>query len=336
MHAIVLYYSQSGETARIAGIFADALAAAGVDVATEEIRPDASYPYPWKSVVRFFDAMPDAVLGPLAGIVPLGVHPSDRFDLVVLAYPVWFLSPATPVQAFFESPHAALLRDTDVITISVSRAMWQRASLTMKRLLAGAGASHCDNIAVTHQGSPFATLISTPRALLSGKSNRLLGVFPKAGVAGTDLSRARHLASVVAGRLTAGHAAGTPFLRGEAAVMVNRRLVVPEVLAWHCFHASARVIRFFGTVHRGLRTAGVLGFAVFLVLLILLGLPLAIIGTLLATPVLGRQLNAYVARLAAPTGDTPAALNALERESTGPAAPDDRRNSKHIYGKSEN
>ena len=62
--------------------------------------------------------------------------------------------------------------------------MWQRASMAMKQLLAAAGASHCDNVAVTHQGSPLVTLISTPRALLSGKRDRLLGVFPSAGVAG--------------------------------------------------------------------------------------------------------------------------------------------------------
>lgn len=303
MRALVLYYSQSGETARVASIFSEALTAVGVDVDREEIQPSAGYPYPWKSIIRFFDAMPDAVLGSAAGIAPPRFDPSARFDLVVLAYPVWFLSPATPVRAFFQSPQARVLRDTDVITISVSRAMWQRASMAMKQLLAAAGASHCDNVAVTHQGSPLVTLISTPRALLSGKRDRLLGVFPSAGVAGRDTSRVRVLAAVAAERLMAGHLAGAPFLRGEAAVTVTRWLVVPELLGWHCFHASARVIRFFGTIHRGLRTAAVLGFAVFLVLLILVALPLTVLGTFLARPIIGRRLDAYVARLAKPTGE---------------------------------
>src|SRR5580765_274983 len=150
MRALVLYYSQSGETARVASIFSEALTAVGVDVDREEIQPSAGYPYPWKSIVRFFDAMPDAVLGSAAGIAPPRFDPSARFDLVVLAYPVWFLSPATPVRAFFQSPEARVLRDTDVITISVSRAMWQRASMAMKQLLAKAGALHRDNVAVTH------------------------------------------------------------------------------------------------------------------------------------------------------------------------------------------
>jgi hypothetical protein len=303
MRALVIHYSQSGETARVARLFADELMAAGVDVAREEIHPCVAYPYPWKSVIRFFDAMPDAVLGPSSPIAPLDFDSSARFDLVVLAYPVWFLSPATPVQSFFQSHHAGVLRDTDVITASVSRAMWQRASLSMKRLLAEAGARHCDNIVVTHQGSPFATLISTPRALLSGKRDRLLGVFPSAGVATREETRIRALAAVTARGLAGGHTAGAPFLRGEPAVVVDRSLVVPELLGSYCFRASAHVIRFCGTMHRGLRTAGVVGFAVFLVLLILFALPLSLLATFLATPVIGRPLNDYIARLAAPTGE---------------------------------
>ena len=244
--------------------------------------------------------MPDAVLGPLAGVRPFGLDSSGRFDLVVLAYPVWFLSPATPVQAFFRSPDAGVLRDTDVLTISVSRAMWQRASMAMKRLLAAAGARHCDNVAVTHQGSPLATLISTPRALLSGKRDRLLGVFPNAGIAEKDMSRVQALASVAARRLMAGHRAGASLLRGEPAVSVTRWLAVPERLGWYCFYAAARVIRFFGTVHRGFRTAGVVAFAVFLVLLILIALPVAVLATVLATPIL-RQAAGRIHRAAGGT-----------------------------------
>lgn len=315
--ALVVYYSQSGETVRVARLFAHELGAVGADVVLEEIQPRSAYPYPWKSVIRFFDAMPDAILGSSVEIVPPHFDPSDRFDLVVLAYPVWFLSPASPVQGFFRSPHARVLRNTDVVTISVSRAMWQRASIEMRHLLADAGALHCDNVAVTHQGSPLATLISTPRALLFGKSDRLLGVLPSAGVAGRDLSRVRGLASVSARRLMAGHSPGVPFLRGEDAVAVNRWLAVPELLAWYCFYASALVIRMLGKAHRGLRIAGVLAFAIFLVILILLGLPLVVVATFLATPVIGSQLDAYIARLAAPTGEPGTALETPEK---GPAA----------------
>ena len=313
MRALVISYSQSGETTRIARMFADALSAAGVDVACEEIHPRVAYPYPWRSIIRFFDAMPDAILGSSDTIEPLRFSPSGRYELVVLAYPVWFLSPATPVQAFFRTPSAGVLRNTEVVTISVSRAMWQRASVAMTRLLAEARAIHCDSIVVTHQGSPLATLISTPRALLFGKRDRLLGVFPTAGVAAKDLERIRVLASVVAHSLTAGRQGNRSFLRGEAAVTVTRWLAVPELLGWYCFRGSAHVIRFFGTIHRGLRTAGVLGFAVFLVLLILFALPIGVLGTFVATPFIRKRLNRYLKSLEGPANDFASIQNPVER-----------------------
>jgi hypothetical protein len=299
---LVLYYSQSGETVRIAKIFAEELGAAGAAVELAGIEPHVPYPYPWRSIVRFFDAMPDAVLGNTIELSPVPVDPSRRFDLIVLAYPVWFLSPATPVRSFFRSRYARVLRDTDVLTISVSRAMWQRASIAMAGLLAAAGARHSDNIAVTHQGSPIATLVSTPRALLSGKSDSLLGVFPDAGVAGRDLTRVQHLAAVAARRLMAGRTPGTPLLAGEPTVSVKRWLAVPELLARYCFHGAAVTIEALGRISRGLRVAGVIGFAIFLVLLIVIGLPLTLLATLIASPFIKGRLDAYVARLAGPAG----------------------------------
>ena len=88
---LVIYYSQSGEVARVARLFADQLASSQVEVTFEEIRPQANYPYPWRSLRRFFDEMPECVLG-----LPPQVHAPQfdrhsRFNIVVIAYHVWFL-----------------------------------------------------------------------------------------------------------------------------------------------------------------------------------------------------------------------------------------------------
>ena len=247
MHRVlVIYYSQSGEVARVARLFAHKLASSEVEVTFEEIRPQVDYPYPWRSLRRFFDEMPECVLGLPPQVRALQFDPRSRFDLVVVAYPVWFLSPAPPIQGFFNSPHSVVLRNTDVITISVSRAMWHRASEAMKRLLSASGAVHCDNIVVTHQGSSLLTLISTPRALLFGRRDRLLGVFPPAGVSDSDLDRVRQLGSVLARELSAGPGVSASRLRGEPAVAVERWLAVPELLAWYCFYVWALIIRLLG------------------------------------------------------------------------------------------
>jgi hypothetical protein len=299
---LVLYYSQSGEVADIASLFATELSRTGAEVMIERLNPETPHPYPWRSIRRFFDAMPESVLGLPPPIRLAGYDPTSRFRLVVLAYPVWFLAPALPVQAFFRLPHAEVLRGTETVTITVSRAMWQRASERIKGLLATVGAVHCDNVVVTHQGSPLLTLVSTPRALLFGRKDSLLGVFPKAGVADSERARLRGLAAVMAQRLQSGRSFGESLLSGEPAISITRWLVVPELLASYCFYGSAVAIRALGKFHPTLRTLGVYAFTVFLLLLILIGLPLAIAGSALAWSGMRGRLDAYVKKLSMPTG----------------------------------
>ena len=299
---LILYYSQSGEVAKIASVFATELSRTGVEVTIERLTPETEHPYPWRSVRRFFDVMPESVLGLPAPIRNPGYDPTTRFRMVILAYPVWFLSPAMPVQAFFGLAHTEVLRDTETVTITVSRAMWHSASERIKGLLAAAGAVHCDNVVITHQGSPLLTLVSTPRALLFGRKDSLLGVFPKSGVSDLDRARVRELATVTARRLRGDRSFGGSLLVGESALSITRWLVVPELLASSCFYGAAVVVRALGNIHPALRTVGVYGFAVFLLLLIIIGLPLAIAGSAFASVGMRKRMDAYVKRLSEPTG----------------------------------
>lgn len=300
---LVISYSQSGEVERVARMFAEQLQSPGVEIAFAALQPIADYPYPWRSIRRFFDTMPECVLRQPSPIQPLPIDPRTRYDLIVLAYPVWFLTPAPVVQGFFNTPQAALLRDTEVITICVCRAMWQQASQWMKQLLATAGAIHCDNIVAVHQGSPLLTLISTPRALLSGKRDAFLKLFPQAGVAAADFSRMRLLGLVAAGQLNTHRSQGAPLLAGQPAVVVKRWFILPEVLGWYCFRAWAKIVQQAGRWHPILRSGAIYIFAVFLVAIILVGLPLVTLGTALAMPLIRRRLNDYSRRLAGPTGE---------------------------------
>jgi hypothetical protein len=300
---LVIYYSQSGEVERATAAFVECLVDAGHQITLAPIAPVTTYPYPWRSVRRFFDAMPEAVVGLAPEIEAPNFDPTDRFDLAIVAYPVWFLSPAPVIEGFLRSEHAMALRGTEVITVTVCRAMWQRASERMKQLLAIGGARHIDNVVVTHQGSALATLVSTPRALLTGKRDRLLGMFPAPGTSAEALERVRRLGCVAAARLCSPRQPGDSLLAGEPAVTVARWLVVPELLAAYCFRAWAVAIRRMGIVHPGLRAAGVYGFATFLVLLIVFVLPLTLLATSLARSLLAPWLEARAARLAAPTGE---------------------------------
>jgi hypothetical protein len=54
---LLLFYSQSGEADRAATIFREEMAEAGHSVTIEALRPASDYPYPWRSIRRFFDVM---------------------------------------------------------------------------------------------------------------------------------------------------------------------------------------------------------------------------------------------------------------------------------------
>ena len=299
---LVLYYSQTGDVRRMAESFVQPLASAGATVVWREIQPTVEYPSPWRNVHRFFNIMPECVLGLPPPIRSPELAASDRFDLIVLAYQVWFSSPSLPIQGFFRTESARVLRGSNVITISVSRNMWHRASLRMRDLLEGAGAIHLDGIVATHQGPPWATFITTTRTLFTGKRDRLWGVFPPAGLPEDAAARMAKLGSAVAQRLgDLADPAARPLLRGLGAVEVNRRYVIPELVAASFFPFWARAIRGLGRLGAPLRHVGVFLFLHFLLLMIVSGIPLSILTLPVVYPFVRKTMAAHISRLRQPT-----------------------------------
>src|SRR5437016_515276 len=96
---LVVHFSQTGQLARVVRRLVSPLAdATGEVVLVEEIlQPRTRYPFPWP-LLRFFDAMPETVLLDPPALEP--IRANGHFDLVVLAYQVWFLSPSGPITAF--------------------------------------------------------------------------------------------------------------------------------------------------------------------------------------------------------------------------------------------
>jgi hypothetical protein len=299
---LVLEYSQSGDVTKVADAFTRPLDRPGVEVRRVGLRPVEPFPYPWGSLRRLFGVFPECHVGPRNGIEPPALRPDDRFDLVVLAYQVWHLTPSLPVQAFLRSGHARVLRDAPVITLCVCRNMWHSASEMMKRLLREAGAAHLDNVVVTHQGPPFSTFISVPRALLYGKRDRLWGIFPPAEISGQELERVGRLGAVVASRLDDLGPPHRPLLTGLGAVAVRRRSIVPELTAWYVYSASAPLVARLGLPGRPLRELALGLFIGAQLVMIFLVLPLGLAVLFLLAPLVRGRIDRYARRLAEPSG----------------------------------
>lgn len=180
MKILVVYFTQTGQLRRIIDHVLEPLQGK-VDVKFEEIIPERPFPWPW-SKHEFFDAMPETVLGRPRGIQPLKVDPGEHFDLVILAYQPWFLSPSQPTAAFLQSPEAGrLLKGKPVVTLLGCRNMWLNAQEKTKKYLSDIGANLVGNIVLVDKSPNLVSLITVLRWTGKGKKEPFF-IFPQAGV----------------------------------------------------------------------------------------------------------------------------------------------------------
>ena len=187
---MVIYYSQSGQLADIAGCLTAPLAEAGVSIETVAVQLVKNYPFPW-SAERFYSVMPDCVLGVSAELEPFTLK-EKAYDLIVLGYQAWFLYPSIPVNSLLHHPaFLAVVKDTPVITITGARNMWLNTFLEVKKTLRMAGARLVGNIALIDRHLNHISFVTIFHWLLRGKKDRYLNIFPYPGVSAADISHCK-------------------------------------------------------------------------------------------------------------------------------------------------
>jgi hypothetical protein len=300
---LVVHYSQTGQATRAAkSMMAPIEAHPDFEVVWHNIEPVAPYPFPW-GFLTFFDTFPESVYLDAPALKPASFDPDARYDLIVLTYQVWFLSPSLPVAAFLKSPAARVFNGKPVITLIACRNMWLTAQETVKRLLAERGARLIDNIALIDQGPAWATFITTPRWVLTGRSDGFWGIFPPAGVNPADIAAAdRFGRAIVEQRHLIQSVLNKPLLAGLGAVKVNPGYIASERLAHRSFRIWGKLLRAIGRPGNPARRAVLLVYIVFLVTLILTIVPLGIIIRALLRPLLRERMDQEVARLELPSG----------------------------------
>jgi hypothetical protein len=264
---LLVHFSQTGQLARVARELTAPLAQAqDIELVEEVLRPRPAYPFPWP-FWRFLDAMPESVLLEPPALEPLRVRPEEHFDLVILAYQVWYLAPSGPITAFLKSDAGRrLLRGRPVVTVIACRNMWLTAHETVKRLVAEAGGELRDNAVFTDQGSALASFITTPRWLLTGRRNAFWGL-PAAGVSEADIAGAGRIGhALVAALRTNGSTA-------LDAARVDPRLVFSERAGSRAFRAWSRLIRLGGGPGSAGRLPLLALFCVYLVTMIVVVVP---------------------------------------------------------------
>jgi len=271
---LVVHFSQTGQLARVVHELVSPLARAeDIELVEEVLRPRRPYPFPWP-FWRFLDAMPESVLLEPPELEPLAVRPDEHFDLVILAYQVWYLAPAGPAAAFLQSEAGrALLRDRPVVTVIACRNMWLVAQETVQRLIRDAGGVLRDNVVFTDRAGVLASFITTPRWLLTGKRDGLFGL-PPAGIAESDIANAGRIGHALLGALREGRErTAASMLAGLGAAAVDKRLILSERAGRRAFAVWARLIRLAGPAGAWTRLPLLALFCAYLVAMILVVVP---------------------------------------------------------------
>jgi hypothetical protein len=300
---LVVHFSQTGQLARVARRLSLPLAEApDVELVEEVLRPSRPYPFPWPAW-RFLDAMPESVLLEPPALEPLKVRADQHFDLIVLAYQVWFLAPSGPITAFLKGEAGRqLLRGRPVVTLIACRNMWLTAQETVKRLIHEAGGRLRDNVVFTDPGSAMASLITTPRWLLTGRRDAFWGL-PAAGVAEEDVAGADRFGRALLAALRAGRErAAEPMLAGLGAARVDPRLIFSERAGRRAFALWSRLIRLGGPQGSAGRVPLLALFCVYLVAMIVAVVPTSLLLQRLLRPLLAERLELEKTYFELPSG----------------------------------
>lgn len=301
--ALVLWYSQTGQLRRAAESLVAPLEEAGFEVVWEELRPVEPYPFPWPPRA-FLSVFPDAVRGVPARLEPARVGPGEDFDLVVLAYQVWFLAPSTPVAGLFESDLGAVLRGRPVVTLVVCRNMWYSAAARMRRLIGDAGGNHVGHVAVTDTGPTWATFVSTPRWLLTGRRDRFLRIFPPAGVGDQAIASLERFGRRLAN--CAGHLNGARRLFGGLdPVAVEEPMVLADAAGALAFRPWAELIARADERGPAAGEAARAAFALWLVTTVPVAVPALALARLAMRDAVDAAIARWVARIAPGGGTAP-------------------------------
>ncbi|HKC67530.1 MAG TPA: hypothetical protein VKG26_04820 [Bacteroidia bacterium] len=193
---LAIYYTQTGQLGDIVTNFLLPFETEGFSVEKVCVNPVTKFTFPWSSD-SFFDAMPESVLSKPTELQPFTVKETE-YDLIVLGYQPWFLSPSIPTTSLLETEVLKkVLPNTPVVTIIGARNMWINAHERVKDSLKQAGAKLVGNIALVDKHTNLVSAVTILYWMLWGKKDKLWGIFPNPGVADEDILNTKTFGQIV-------------------------------------------------------------------------------------------------------------------------------------------
>lgn len=301
---LVVHYSQSGQLDRVADAVVAPLRANGsIQVDQLQIQMQQPFPFPWP-FLQFFHVFPETVRMQPQALQPLRVDATVRYDLIILAYQVWFLSPSLPMTSFLATPQAQLLlQDTPVMTLVGCRNMWLMAQEKMKARLQQLGARLLDHVVLSDECGMALSFLATPLWMFTGKQQPYSWL-PKAGIAEADIQAASRFGEALRIRLERDDTPlQEPVLQGLQAVAVNEKLIASERIGNRSFQVWSRVLGWLGPQGSRRRSLGLLVYILFLLCMIVTVVPVVAVLKKLLQPFTRKQTAKQKAYFAGPSGE---------------------------------
>lgn len=186
---LVVTYSQSGQLNSIVDNVLKSLNDTS-NIYREYLKPKPEFPFPWGGS-SFWDAMPESVEMIPSKNETLEFDTTIDYDLIILGYPIWFLSPPIPLTTFLKSTEAKkVMNGKPIVTIIGSRNMWVGAQENIKTMISDNGGKLVGNISLRDRHHNLPSVVTIIYWMITGKKDNLWGIFPKPGISDKDIEEA--------------------------------------------------------------------------------------------------------------------------------------------------
>lgn len=299
---LLVSYSQTGQLSKLSEKFLQPLQEQpNIIVEHFCVTPTHPYPFPWK-LTPFFNTFPETVhLQPQPIKQPK--FQQTQYDLVIIAYTVWFLSPSQPITAFMQTEQAkAILKDTPIITLIGCRNMWLMAQEKMKMLIKKAEGHLIGNIVKVDQSNDWASFITTPVWMFTGKK-KPYSWLPSAGISEYEMQDVRRFGEKLLQTLQQNQPLDRNIFRNMHAVRIDEKLMMSEQIGHRSFYLWGKLLIKCGQISSILRQTVLYFYILFLVTMILTVVPISACIKWLLRPLLKTKLEQKKRYFAEPSGE---------------------------------
>ena len=298
---LFISYSQTGQLDCLVENFIQPLKnQQTINIEQIRLQPIKKYEFPWK-FMTFFNQFPESVHLRPAPIEPLQLQ-RENYDLVIIAYSVWFLSPSQPITAFLQSEQAHILKDTPVITLIGCRNMWLMAQEKMKKMLTALGANLIGNIVKTDQSNSWASFMTTPAWMFSGKK-RYFSWLPSAGISDAEIQDMQRFGEKLSHTFKQNILLDQTLFQNMGAIKIDEKLMMSEKVGHRSFYLWGKLLLKCGQISPRFRRVVLYFYILFLIALILTVVPLSALIKRLLKPLLKEKLARQKRYFAEPSGE---------------------------------